>query len=82
MLIRLVEKLLKQANFPKFVLLESFKNQHVMRKLVLIALLLSSLIGSGQENLEYQKPPQEILELVDIQRAPWVLLNENRILWC
>ncbi len=49
-----------------------------MKKFVLIALLLSSAIGSGQENLEYQKPPKEILELVDIQRAPWVLLNDSQ----
>lgn len=49
-----------------------------MKKLVFIALLLSSFVGISQENLEYQKPPQEILELVDIQRAPWVLLNNDR----
>ena len=49
-----------------------------MKKFILIALLLTSTFAFCQENLEYQKPPQEILELVDIQRAPWVLLNEER----
>ncbi len=49
-----------------------------MKKFILIALLLTSTFAFCQENVEYQKPPQEILELVDIQRAPWVLLNEER----
>ena len=49
-----------------------------MKKILLIALVLTSALAFSQENLEYQKPPQEILELVDIQRAPWVLLNEDR----
>lgn len=49
-----------------------------MKKLLLIAICLSGFHGFGQENLEYQKPPQEILELVDIQRAPWVLFNHER----
>lgn len=49
-----------------------------MKKLLFIALLLSSFVGFSQENLEYQKPPKEILELVDIQRAPWVLLNDEK----
>src|SRR5690606_25354235 len=31
-----------------------------------------------QESLTYQKPPQEILELVDVQRAPSVLLDEGK----
>ena len=49
-----------------------------MKKIILFALLLISTIAFSQENLEYQKPPNEILELVDIQRAPWVLLNDDR----
>ena len=49
-----------------------------MKKLLFITLLLSSFVGLSQENLEYQKPPKEILELVDIQRAPWVLLNNEK----
>lgn len=49
-----------------------------MKKLVLIAVFFLSFLGFSQENLEYQKPPEEILELVDIQRAPWVLLNDDK----
>jgi len=44
-------------------------------------LLIISLISFGsiaQENLGYQKPPQEILDLVDIERAPSVLLNDAK----
>ena len=39
--------------------------------------------AKAQENSTYQKPPKEILELVDVQRAPSVLMddkNENMVL--
>ena len=32
----------------------------------------------GQDNLGYQKPPKEILDLVDVSRAPSVLLDDNK----
>ena len=32
---------------------------------------------NAQENINYQKPPEEILELVDIQRAPGILIDEK-----
>lgn len=50
----------------------------IMKKLLVTIICLLSIHAFGQQNLDYQKPPQEILELVDIQRAPWVLLNEDR----
>ena len=31
----------------------------------------------AQENLKYQKPPKEILDLVDVPRAPWVLIDNK-----
>lgn len=34
--------------------------------------------GMAQENVTYQKPPKEILDLVDIQLAPSVLIDENK----
>ncbi|WGK65012.1 prolyl oligopeptidase family serine peptidase [Croceiramulus getboli] len=40
----------------------------------LLALLVIQF-SAAQENLDYQKPPQEILELVDVPRAPWVVMN-------
>ncbi|MEO1437593.1 MAG: prolyl oligopeptidase family serine peptidase [Bacteroidota bacterium] len=37
------------------------------------------LIGIyAQDNIGYQKPPQEILELVDVPRAPSVLLDDQK----
>ncbi|WKK65705.1 S9 family peptidase [Lutimonas zeaxanthinifaciens] len=49
-----------------------------MKKVFFILACLINGFAFGQQNLDYQKPPQEILELVDIQRAPWVLLNEDK----
>jgi len=34
--------------------------------------------ANGQESLNYQKPPQEILDLVDVPLAPSVILSENK----
>ncbi len=39
--------------------------------------LLLSLPLAAQENLTYQKPPKEILELVDVQRAPSVSMDSK-----
>lgn len=51
------------------------------KKLFLIfALALGVNTLTAQENLSYQKPPKEIMELVDVERAPSVLMdskNEN-----
>ena len=47
-----------------------------MKKLNLLSLfLLLTASVVAQVNLDYQKPPQEILDLVDVPRAPWVLMN-------
>lgn len=47
-----------------------------MKKLNLLSLfLLLTASVVGQVNLDYQKPPQEILDLVDVPRAPWVLMK-------
>ena len=46
-----------------------------------IKLLLLLFLGSfvyGQENLSYQKPPQEILALADYERAPSVSISANK----
>jgi len=54
-----------------------------MKNTILLTLLLSVVGVNAQENTMYQKPPKEILDLVDVPRAPWVLLdadNENMIL--
>ncbi|RZJ73139.1 MAG: S9 family peptidase [Flavobacterium sp.] len=42
-------------------------------------LLLINLSANAQENVTYQKPPQEILDLVDVQRAPSVSMDSKNI---
>ncbi len=42
------------------------------------ALLLAVISINGQENLTYQKPSQEILDLVDVPLAPSVRLDDAR----
>ena len=49
-----------------------------MKHFIYLILLLSIVQINAQENSIYQKPPQEILELVDVPRAPSVLLDENK----
>jgi len=51
-----------------------------MKKTVIsLALFLSCLSGlNAQENLTYQKPPKEIMELFDYQRAPGVMMDEKK----
>jgi hypothetical protein len=49
-----------------------------MRQSSIVLLLLISYISFAQEGLTYQQPTQEILELVDVQLAPAVQLDENR----
>lgn len=47
---------------------------------LLLTTLLAAFTGFGltaQESLTYQKPPQEILELVDVQRAPSVSMDSK-----
>ena len=34
-------------------------------------------VGTAQENLDYQKPPQEILELIDVPLAPATILDSD-----
>ncbi|MFV0542968.1 MAG: prolyl oligopeptidase family serine peptidase [Marinicella pacifica] len=48
-----------------------------MRFLLLVILLGFGFSVSAQEALDYQKPPQEILELVDIKRAPSVRIDSD-----
>jgi dipeptidyl aminopeptidase/acylaminoacyl peptidase len=44
---------------------------------LLFALILSGF-GIAQQNLEYQKPPQEILDLVDVELAPTSFFNSKK----
>ena len=51
-----------------------------MKILQLLFLLACAGMLNAQQNLDYQKPPEEILELVDIERAPSVSMNEEKTL--
>lgn len=42
-----------------------------------LLLVVTGLRVSAQENVTYQKPPKEILELVDVQRAPSVSMDSK-----
>lgn len=44
-----------------------------------LLLFLLQLTAFAQESLTYQKPPQEIMELVDIERAPTVSMDSKNI---
>ena len=48
----------------------------MIKKTVLLFLLLQ-FVAFGQENLTFQKPPQSILDLVEYERAPSVLINSK-----
>lgn len=45
---------------------------------IFILFVLLSLFSNAQENLDYQKPPKEILDLVDYERAPQVLMDSKK----
>ena len=47
-------------------------------KKILFLFLFIPLISSGQENIEYQKPSKEILELLDFERPPSVIYDDNK----
>jgi len=49
-----------------------------MKKWLIFLLTLMITNAYGQENLEFQKPPKEILDLVDVPRAPSVLLSDDK----
>lgn len=49
-----------------------------MRTKITIGLLAMAGLMQAQENIGYQKPSQEILQLADFQRAPSVVMDSNR----
>ena len=44
-------------------------NSPPMKKLLYILFISFVFTANAQENLSYQKPPEEILDLVDVERA-------------
>ena len=49
-----------------------------MKKFLVIPFLLFSISILAQENITYQQPPEEILELIDVERAPGVYIDDNK----
>ena len=49
-----------------------------MKYILSIAFIAIAFCTYAQDNTTYQKPPQEILELVDVPRAPSVLMDEEK----
>lgn len=60
------------------IMKKSFKKYNMMKYILSIALIVSALYVSAQENAVYQKPHQKILELVDVPRAPSVLMDDSK----
>lgn len=49
-----------------------------MKKISYLLFLMVSTLGFAQEDITYQKPPQEILELVDFERAPSISMDSKK----
>ncbi len=49
-----------------------------MTRLIIISFLFSISFCYSQENISYQKPPKEILDLVDFERPPSVIFDDNK----
>ncbi len=47
-----------------------------MKRILPLLLIFISLFTGAQENIGYQKPPKEILDLVDVQVAPHVIIDD------
>jgi dipeptidyl aminopeptidase/acylaminoacyl peptidase len=48
-----------------------------MKRLIYLALVFFIIEVNAQDNLTYQKPPKAILDLVDVQIAPNVMIDDN-----
>lgn len=49
-----------------------------MKQLFSLLLVLTASFGFAQEDINYQSPPSEILELVDFQRAPSISMDSKK----
>ena len=48
------------------------------RNLSLLSVFIFVLSVFAQENIQFQKPPKEILDLVEFERAPGVLMDSDK----
>ena len=49
-----------------------------MKHLLSITLIAITIVASAQKSAIYQKPPKEIMDLVDVSRAPSVLMDDDK----
>ena len=49
-----------------------------MKKLSILFFTLFLISINSQENIKYQKPSKEILDLVEFERPPSILYDENK----
>ncbi|MGB0805881.1 MAG: alpha/beta hydrolase family protein [Salibacteraceae bacterium] len=49
-----------------------------MKNILTIWFAVFAMNAFAQDNLPYQKPPQEIIDLVDVQLSPYVWMNDNQ----
>jgi len=49
-----------------------------MKILAFLSLFFLTAVAVAQQNLDYQKPPQEILDLVDVEMAPASFFNSKK----
>ena len=45
---------------------------------IILLVMMSPMLLMAQVDLEYQKPSKEILALADFERAPSVILDDNK----
>ena len=50
----------------------------MMKHLLIITIIALTTVSFAQNSSMYQKPPKEILDLVDVERAPSVLMNDDK----
>jgi dipeptidyl aminopeptidase/acylaminoacyl peptidase len=49
-----------------------------MKRLIYLLLLFVVVKVSAQNNIDFQKPPKDILDLVDVERAPSVYIDDKK----
>jgi dipeptidyl aminopeptidase/acylaminoacyl peptidase len=52
--------------------------KYMMKLRFLLLIIGISIVAQAQENISYQKPPKEILELADYERAPSVSMDTKK----
>ncbi|NOU59460.1 alpha/beta hydrolase family protein [Marinifilum caeruleilacunae] len=49
-----------------------------MKRLIYVLLFFVAVSVNAQNNIDFQKPPKEILELADVERAPSVFMDNSK----